>query len=309
MPLPRFWYLPRGEKAVVVHERRRPLAGQAPGGTASNFDRFKALSPAGCVVAEWECVRSTLVHLSRQPAHERAGGGLRRRGLRGRRSTRSSARARRDARSAAQLAAIFDTQLSAFAARSTRASRRRSRAAPTASTGPTGRRTRRSSSRTGSGWTRTTTTTPAGWIGAKPGFMNGGGFPMRFADLDGTPIDVYQQNTNMTDEAGADLPVHDRRAARQRRRPERLLRRVRREHAHRQPGAARRRRGDRRRGAGARRAGDLVQAAARLGRRPQQLDDPRPELERRHAHVHDRPSAPARTGCRRCCRCRARPGR
>jgi hypothetical protein len=31
--------------------------------------------------------------------------------------------------------------------------------------------------------------------------MNGGGFPMRFADLDGTPIDVYQQNTNMTDES------------------------------------------------------------------------------------------------------------
>ena len=31
--------------------------------------------------------------------------------------------------------------------------------------------------------------------------MNGGGFPMRFADVDGTPIDVYQQNTNMTDES------------------------------------------------------------------------------------------------------------
>jgi hypothetical protein len=30
--------------------------------------------------------------------------------------------------------------------------------------------------------------------------MNGGGFPMRFADTDGTPIDVYQQNTNITDE-------------------------------------------------------------------------------------------------------------
>ena len=27
---------------------------------------------------------------------------------------------------------------------------------------------------------------PAAWIGDKPGFMNGGGFPMRFADLDGT---------------------------------------------------------------------------------------------------------------------------
>ena len=26
---------------------------------------------------------------------------------------------------------------------------------------------------------------PSSWIGAKPGFLNGGGFPMRFADVDG----------------------------------------------------------------------------------------------------------------------------
>jgi hypothetical protein len=42
---------------------------------------------------------------------------------------------------------------------------------------------------------------PGSWIGTKYGFMNGGGFPMRFADLDGTLIDVYQQNTNLNDEA------------------------------------------------------------------------------------------------------------
>ena len=27
---------------------------------------------------------------------------------------------------------------------------------------------------------------PTAWIGNKPGFLNGGGLPMRFADLDGT---------------------------------------------------------------------------------------------------------------------------
>jgi hypothetical protein len=42
---------------------------------------------------------------------------------------------------------------------------------------------------------------PGSWIGAKPGFMNGGGFPMRFADTNGALIDIYQQNTNMTDES------------------------------------------------------------------------------------------------------------
>jgi hypothetical protein len=45
------------------------------------------------------------------------------------------------------------------------------------------------------------------WIGSKPGFLNGGGFPMRFADLDGTTIDVYQENTNMTDESGQAYPA------------------------------------------------------------------------------------------------------
>ena len=48
---------------------------------------------------------------------------------------------------------------------------------------------------------------PAAWIGNKPGFMNGGGFPMRFADSDGSLIDVYQANTNMTDESGQAYPA------------------------------------------------------------------------------------------------------
>ena len=39
--------------------------------------------------------------------------------------------------------------------------------------------------------------------------------PMRFADLDGTMIDVYQATTQMTDESGQTYPVHDRHAARQ----------------------------------------------------------------------------------------------
>ena len=48
---------------------------------------------------------------------------------------------------------------------------------------------------------------PAAWLGSTPGFMNGGGFPMRFADTDGSLIDVYQENTNMTDESGQTYPA------------------------------------------------------------------------------------------------------
>ena len=54
-PLPRFWYFPRAEEAVVV------MTGDdhAGGGTAGRFDQYSALSPAGCSVADWECVRGT----------------------------------------------------------------------------------------------------------------------------------------------------------------------------------------------------------------------------------------------------------
>ena len=38
--------------------------------------------------------------------------------------------------------------------------------------------------------------------------FTGSGFPMRFADLDGSIIDVYQATTQMTDESGMDYPVH-----------------------------------------------------------------------------------------------------
>ena len=43
---------------------------------------------------------------------------------------------------------------------------------------------------------------PASWIAGSPGFMTGSGIPMRFTDLDGSTIDVYQAPTQMNDEAG-----------------------------------------------------------------------------------------------------------
>ena len=60
LPMPRFWYLPRGEKAVVVMSGDDHSPINVPvGGTAFAFERFKALSSPGCVVANWDCVRST----------------------------------------------------------------------------------------------------------------------------------------------------------------------------------------------------------------------------------------------------------
>ena len=54
-PLPRFWYFPRGEQAVVV------MTGDdhGNGGTSGRFDSYLAGSPAGCSVTQWECIRAT----------------------------------------------------------------------------------------------------------------------------------------------------------------------------------------------------------------------------------------------------------
>ena len=54
-PLPRFWYFPRGEKAVVI----MTSDDHTGSGTAGRFDNYKASSPAGCSVADWACIRSS----------------------------------------------------------------------------------------------------------------------------------------------------------------------------------------------------------------------------------------------------------
>ena len=67
-PLPRFWYLPRGEKAAVV------MTGDdhGHGGTTGQFDRSRPRARPGCSVADWQCVRVDLVRLSRHADHRRA---------------------------------------------------------------------------------------------------------------------------------------------------------------------------------------------------------------------------------------------
>jgi hypothetical protein len=44
---------------------------------------------------------------------------------------------------------------------------------------------------------------PPAWVRNHPGFMTGSGFPMRFADIDGSIIDVYQAATHLTNETDA----------------------------------------------------------------------------------------------------------
>ncbi len=56
LPLPRFWYFPRGLKAVVV------MTGDEHGTGANSVARFpiyQAADPVDCSLADWECVRAS----------------------------------------------------------------------------------------------------------------------------------------------------------------------------------------------------------------------------------------------------------
>jgi hypothetical protein len=190
-PLPRFWYLPRGEKATVV------LTGDdhAKDGTPAFFNRLKDSSPAGCSVADWECVRATSYLYPDTPMTPAQAAGFQTDGFEVALHLNTGCADW----TAASLDQMLTNQLAALAA------------AWPAVRPPVSNRTHCVQ------WSDWATAPkvekahgirfdtnyyyngPDGWL-TKPGLFIGSGFPQRFADLDGTLIDVYQSMTNVTDE-------------------------------------------------------------------------------------------------------------
>ena len=198
-PLPRLWPFPRGLRAVVV------LTGDdhGNGGTAARFEQLRAASPAGCSVADWTCLRGTSYLYPRTPVT--------------------------DAQLAAFEAEGFEPSLhvDTGCADYTRASLEQAYTDQLAqwrsrfpSLGPV--RTQRHHCVVWSDWAsgaqvqlgqgmRLDTTYyhwPGSWLGGTaPAYMTGSAQPMRFADLDGSLIDVYQAATHLTDESLQRYPL------------------------------------------------------------------------------------------------------
>ena len=207
-PLPRFWYLPRGGKAAVV------LTGDdhGNGGTAGQFDTYEADSPAGCSVADWQCVRSTSyvfpsTRLSdaQARAYQRAGFEI---ALHLRVSgPNEGAETCNDFTTPAGPAADLLRQRRAFASRW-----------PSLAASVTARThcvvwsnwAAMPKAERGAGIRLDTNYYywPGAWVRNRPGMFTGSGFPMRFADADGSLIDVYQAATQLTDESGIDVGRH-----------------------------------------------------------------------------------------------------
>jgi fibronectin type 3 domain-containing protein len=200
-PLPRFWYLPRDEKAALV------MTGDdhATGGTAGRFDTYVSDSPPGCSVASWDCVRSTSYIYANSPLTNAQAASYTSQGFEV--ALHPSIDGSCKPWPEGELDTLYFTpQLSAFAAKYT------SVPAPVTS------RTHCVE------WTDWATTPkvelahgirldtnyyhyPAAWIGNKPGYLTGSGTIMRFADVDGSLIDVYQAHTHMTDESSMAQPA------------------------------------------------------------------------------------------------------
>lgn len=196
-PLPRFHYFPRGLPAVII------MTGDdhATGGTAGRFQEHLAMSQPGDSVEDWQAIRST--------------------------SYIYPAATMTDAQAAAFNAAGFEiglhlnTNQADYTAESgnqmlTDQLEQFTSVYPSLPATVT----ERVHAIAWSGYTtmaelewqhgiRLDTTYyywPGAWVADRPGFMTGSGLAMRFATASGNALDVYQANTEMTDESNQTYP-------------------------------------------------------------------------------------------------------
>jgi hypothetical protein len=197
-PLPRFWYLPRAAKAALV------MTGDdhGNGGTVGRFNQYKDLSAPGCSVADWQCIRGTSYIYNGTPGMDDATSlGFVNDGFEVALHVTSNC----GNWTPATLAAAYPQQLAQFHAE------RPSLPAV---------RTNRTHCIVWSDYVSQPKVElangirfdtnyyffPPEWVLNRPGLFTGSAMPMRFADFDGTTIDVYQATTQMTDESAQSYP-------------------------------------------------------------------------------------------------------
>ena len=197
-PLPRFWYLPRGAKAALV------MTGDdhGNGGTVGRFNQYIGLSAPGCSVADWQCIRSTSYIYNGTPGmDDAASAGFSNDGF----EVALHVSTNCANWTPASLAAFYSQQIAQFHAE-------RPSVPPL--------RTNRTHCIVWSDYVTQPKVElangirfdtnyyffPPNWVQDRPGLFTGSAMPMRFANVDGSTIDVYQAATQMTDESGQTYP-------------------------------------------------------------------------------------------------------
>jgi len=214
-PLPRFWYFPSGFKAVVVMTGDDHGSYYGGGVTTQRFNDFIAASPTGCSVPDWQCVRATSNLFPSLIAS----------------NTLTNAQAAAYVAQGFEISAHVDSYLEPNNAFSPTCSNFTAQSlsvfysnylASFASEYPSlpAPMTHRMHCVSWSTYDdqpqvelnngmRLDTTYyywPASWINNVPGMFTGSGMPMRFTDLYGNIINVYQAVTQMTDESSQTYP-------------------------------------------------------------------------------------------------------
>ncbi|NEM97760.1 Ig-like domain-containing protein [Pontibacter burrus] len=198
-PVPRFWYLPRGLKAAVV------MTGDdhGNGGTKARFNQYLQLSEDNSeqAVADWRAIRGTSYIYPLTPITDSEAKSFEQQGF----EVALHLNTNCSNYTPTSLEQDFTTQLAEFKTRFP------SVAAPS---------TNRTHCIAWSDWsTQPQVERPKGirldanyyywpspWVQNRPGMFTGSGIPMRFTDLQGGLIDVYQLTTQMTDESDQVFP-------------------------------------------------------------------------------------------------------
>lgn len=212
MPLPHFWYLPRGMKAAIV------MTGDdhGGGGTIQRFMSYEAKSPANCSVEHWECVRATsnvfVGTITADQAEEFSERGFEI-GLHvytGCSDWPSHSVLQPDRTRVTQVDrestdALYTRQLAAFASKYPGTPAPVSNRTDCVTWGDYDTQPQVELSH-GIRFDTNYYYWPAKWVQNRPGFFTGSGMPMRFAKRNGSVIDVYQAATQMTDESAQEYP-------------------------------------------------------------------------------------------------------
>ncbi|CAN7286993.1 hypothetical protein LJR219_001368 [Phenylobacterium sp. LjRoot219] len=193
-PLPRFWYLPNGKRAAII------MTGDdhaTTDGTAELFARLAALSPAGCRLEAWECLRATAyvtpaTDLSAENAER-----FRKMGFEV--GVHVDTRCRNQDN--ATLSNSVETQLRGFHRKYAdlpRQTTHRIHCIVWNGWADLARIQRQNGIRLDLNYYHW----PPPWLDQRPGFMTGSGFPMPFIDSDGSVLDIYQAASHLVDESG-----------------------------------------------------------------------------------------------------------
>ncbi|WP_152644935.1 Ig-like domain-containing protein [Kitasatospora griseola] len=197
-PLPKFWYFPRDVKAVVV------MTGDdhGIGGTTGRFDGYIAQSPVGCNVANWECVRASSNVYASGPMTDAQAKAYSDQGFEiGTHITTNCT----PWGTPTDLANVYTAQIAAWKAKFP------------SLPNPDSTRTHcvewddwasQAKTKLANGIRLDTDYYyyPGSFVQDRPGYFNGTGLPMKYADANGATINEYQATTQLTDESGQSMP-------------------------------------------------------------------------------------------------------